>query len=140
MRTLPAMIDLMEEKEVYLAEFSRFEKELGNRVSAWPHALRTAAIERFAEVGFPTSRDEDWKFTPLAPLAQVPFKLASDLDWVSAGETLRSLGFDIAKYPPLVFCNGRLAQKLSPPRTFPPGVVVMRLPSADEAMLKRVEG
>ena len=68
------MIDLMEEKEVYLAEFSRFEKELGDRAGAWPHALRTVAIERFAELGFPTIKDEDWRFTNVAPIAKLPFK------------------------------------------------------------------
>ena len=36
--------------------------------------LRKAAIARFAELGFPGPRDEEWRFTPLAPLVQTPFR------------------------------------------------------------------
>jgi Fe-S cluster assembly protein SufD len=120
------MIDLMEETEVYLAEFSRFEKELGGRASAWPHPLRAQAMERFAELGFPGPRDEDWKFTSLAPLAQIPFKLAADAD--CDPDLLRSLGVDRTDAQTVVFCNG----KLSPARALPTGVVVAQLAGGED--------
>ena len=36
----------------------------------WLEPLRRAAAARFAAVGFPASRDEEWRFTPVAPIAQ----------------------------------------------------------------------
>jgi Fe-S cluster assembly protein SufD len=36
-------------------------------------SVRSAARERFAERGLPTTRDEDWRFTSIAPLARTTF-------------------------------------------------------------------
>jgi len=40
--------------------------------------LRQAAFARFAELGLPTTQDEDWKYTNLAPLAQIQFEPAAE--------------------------------------------------------------
>ncbi|MBV9745166.1 MAG: SufD family Fe-S cluster assembly protein, partial [Acidobacteriia bacterium] len=34
------------------------------------HALREAALQRFEQLGFPTSHDEEWRFTNIAPIAK----------------------------------------------------------------------
>ena len=41
----------------------------GGRISL----LRQAAFARFAELELPTTQDEDWKYTSLAPLTQIQF-------------------------------------------------------------------
>jgi Fe-S cluster assembly protein SufD len=129
------MIDLMEGKEVYLAEFSRFEKELGDQAPSWPHALRARAMERFAELGFPGPRDEDWKFTSLTPLAEIPFRRASDPDWAAAAEVVHALAPDLGTALPVIFANGKLA----PTRSFPAGLEVARLAGAPGAHRARLE-
>ena len=53
-------------------QFERFAKPRIGREPAWLNALRKAGISRFAETGFPTTRDEDWRFTNVAPLAKLP--------------------------------------------------------------------
>src|SRR5947209_9452140 len=69
------MTALMDEKDTYLSAFSRFERaHSGDRPALVK--LRQEAIERFAALGFPTLEDEDWRFTPLAALTRVPFRLA----------------------------------------------------------------
>ena len=40
---------------------------------AWVQPLREAAIARFAELGFPTTHDEEWRFTNVAPIARTTF-------------------------------------------------------------------
>jgi Fe-S cluster assembly protein SufD len=40
-------------------------------------ALRRAAIERFAQLGLPTVRQEEWRFTNVAPLARTAFRRSS---------------------------------------------------------------
>jgi len=39
--------------------------------------LREAALRRFNELGFPTTRDEEWRFTNVAPIARSNFPVAS---------------------------------------------------------------
>src|SRR5579871_6291680 len=41
---------------------------------SWVFPIRKAAMTRFAEVGFPTVHDEDWRFTNVAPIAKLPFR------------------------------------------------------------------
>ena len=47
----------------------------GGAKAPWLEALRRQGAERFAATGFPTSRDEDWRFNTLAPLTQAEFQL-----------------------------------------------------------------
>ena len=52
--------------ERYLVEFETQERELsggGERV----RQLRRQAIDRFATLGFPTIKMEEWRFTNVAP-------------------------------------------------------------------------
>jgi Fe-S cluster assembly protein SufD len=69
------MTALMDEKDTYLSAFARFEKAHAGD-PAFLVKLRQEAIERFAALGFPTLEDEDWRFTPLAPLTRTPFERA----------------------------------------------------------------
>ncbi len=69
------MMEVMEEKEHYLDAFSQIEKALPG--SAAVQRLRKSAIARFAELGFPTVGDEEWRFTNLAPLVRIPFQPAT---------------------------------------------------------------
>ena len=75
------MVQIMEksarkETEPHLREFERFEQSAGQ--PAWVFPLRKAGIARFAERGFPTLQDEDWRFTNVAPIAKLPFKPVFD--------------------------------------------------------------
>jgi Fe-S cluster assembly protein SufD len=69
-----SVTEVMVSNNVYLAAFERLERELAAFGTPAVHRLRKAAIARFAELGFPGPRDEEWRFTPLASLVQVPFE------------------------------------------------------------------
>jgi Fe-S cluster assembly protein SufD len=68
--------EVLERQNTYLAAFERLERELAAAGTPALHRLRKAAAARFAELGFPGPRDEEWRFTPLAPLARIPFEPA----------------------------------------------------------------
>ena len=44
----------------------------------WLHDLRVEGAERFAALGFPTKRDEEWRFTSVAPLVATGFRPAPE--------------------------------------------------------------
>jgi Fe-S cluster assembly protein SufD len=67
----------MERQNTYLAAFERMERELAASGTPTVHRLRKAAMARFVELGFPGPRDEEWRFTPVASLARVPFEPAA---------------------------------------------------------------
>src|SRR6516162_1640154 len=105
------MIGVQEEKNTYLSEFSRFEKELAEHPDSSVHRLRRAAIKRFTELGFPTTRNEDWKFTNVAPIARVPFRLAQRQDKALTELELKRLGPRIGECHRLVLVDGHYVRE-----------------------------
>ena len=90
--------------DVYLERFSRFEREASQ--PKWLLPIRKAGLARFAELGFPTLHDEDWRFTNVAPIARLPFKPAFEpTDGVSA-DALKDFAFAKVPGSRLVFVNG----------------------------------
>ncbi len=63
------MTAVAEQTGAWLAEFT-------GRPAAepWIQSLREAAFERFAKLGFPTTREEEWRFTNVAPIARAAWK------------------------------------------------------------------
>ena len=55
------MTTAIQEQNSYVADFERHEKELQKVGTPAIHRMRKAAIARFAELGFPKSRDEEWR-------------------------------------------------------------------------------
>jgi Fe-S cluster assembly protein SufD len=104
--------------EKYLEIFEQF----GNRTASqprWLQSLRHDAFARFSETGFPTTHDEDWRFTNVAAVANTPFEMAS-LKAVSR-EQLEPFG--ISQFTCcLVFVNGLFSQELSNATMLPKGV------------------
>src|SRR2546422_7142639 len=43
---------------------------------AWLKTLRDTGISRFSELGFPNMKQEAWRFTSVAPIAEASFELA----------------------------------------------------------------
>ena len=78
---------------------------------------------RFAELGFPTSRDEDWRFTPVKPITELNFKAAP----ADATATVEGCVFAAIDGPQLVFVNGHYSEALSQVGELPAGVEVRPL-------------
>ena len=108
------MPDVIAPQDVYLTSFQALQERLADREPEWLQRLRQEAIHAFAELGFPTTRHEEWKYTSVAPIAQTPFQTASEQrDFLgepdaAALEPWRSFS-DIC----LVFVNGSYCEPLS---------------------------
>ena len=90
-----------------------------------PALLRTSrarAAATFRDEGLPTTRDEEWRFTPITGLTEVPAQAtratAADGAWASA------FLFDDFEGPQLVFVDGRYAGGLSKAHALPAGIRV----------------
>jgi Fe-S cluster assembly protein SufD len=84
-------------------------------------ALRGEALTRFADRGFPDTRQEEWRYTSLEPLARVPFEPAAPGSRVDARE-VEAISFPFFACSAFVFLDGRLAPELSAPRAVSGGV------------------
>jgi Fe-S cluster assembly protein SufD len=88
----------------------------------WLQQLRNSAANFVQESTFPTTRDEEWRFTDLSSLRQVELKLDKP--------DLTSLEIDVlpeAANSRLVFVNGVYTPDLSAVANLPAGVVVSNL-------------
>jgi Fe-S cluster assembly protein SufD len=91
---------------------------------AWVKERREAAAKRFAEVGFPNTRQEDWRFTNVSPIAEAKFapaegsfaQAAALVDSVKVADSLR-----------LVILNGQFAAGLSDLSKMPKGLRIAGL-------------
>ena len=101
------------------------------RQPAWLRALRDRGFARFCEAGFPTTRNEDWRFTNVNAIAQTPFQRARDVRRSGAiySDTLEACRIPEAACQ-LVFLNGRFAAELSDMGNLPEGVRVGSLTQA----------
>ncbi len=121
----------------YLAEFERFQRELPAGEPAAVQALRRLAIERFAALGFPTSRQEEWRQTSVAPIAQGAFQRAdSDPEAIDPEQIAP---YDFAAAARLVFVDGRFSARLSSSDSLPAGTLVTSLAQALERAPEKAE-
>jgi Fe-S cluster assembly protein SufD len=125
---MSAVADLASPIAPYVADFQRTEGAPAAGEPAVLRAQRRRAIDRFAALGFPTTKQEEWRFTNLTPIVRGRFAQPAasrpELD-VAA---LTGLTFESAAR--LVFVDGRFAPGLSETAGLPDGVVVTSLARA----------
>ena len=62
-------------KDKLESSFLVFENELNGEGEGPIHTRRREAFERFVKSGFPTKRDEEWKYTNLKPVLKPDFRV-----------------------------------------------------------------
>lgn len=65
----------MDLKDKLLASFMAFENKGSVDLDSKVHGIRTEAIERFEQTGFPTRKDEEWKYTSLNSLVKTDYSV-----------------------------------------------------------------
>jgi Fe-S cluster assembly protein SufD len=108
--------------------FGELEKRAAGQ-PAWLRGLREDAFSRFCETGFPTTKDEDWRFTNVSAISNTSFQMVDGNQRIATLESLKSFHIPGAACR-IVFVNGRFAPQLSDMGSLPPGVKVGSL--ADE--------
>ena len=118
---------------------TRLEPQSNGHQPAWLTNTRRAAFGWVAEHGFPTLKDEDWRYTRLGPILDVPFEpAASGTGHGLTSSTIDALAADLGGAR-LVFVNGHFAPELSSVAELPEGATVTNLASMLGHEAERVE-
>jgi Fe-S cluster assembly protein SufD len=104
---------------------AELESALAGLASAGLGALRAEAAERFRTLGFPTLRDEEWRFTNVAPVAKTRFVAARGAVPEAAALEPHRLEGTVER----VFVDGRPAPELAR-GALPAGIEVESLAEA----------
>jgi len=126
-------------KDTYLSNFSLFEQSAAAGKQGWLHGKRRAAIARFAELGFPSTRAEDWRYTNVAPIAQAAFKPAGYEQNGLTSADIENYTFGELECCRFVFINGVFSHEFSSFRCSSRGARLMSLAAALETERNYVE-
>lgn len=114
----------------YLEGFNQFKNLEVSKDLKWLNELREKAVNTFSELGFPTTRDEDWRFTNLAPISRNTFQLVENGKADLRQEDIKSFySRELDSYL-LVFIDGKFVSEFSDLDGLPEGVIVSGLSEA----------
>ena len=113
----------------FLQGVSRFESKANGHHPSWLNSLRRSAFEWVGVHGFPTGKDEAWKYTRVAPILEIPFAPAEPgARRALSPDEVAELAGEFGG-PRLVFINGYFVPELSALKSLPEGVKVSSLAS-----------
>ena len=101
--------ELVKSENSYQAAF-RSVREL-SPAAPWLELVRGSAMDRFEQLGFPSVRDEEWKYTNLATLAKESFEPVTNADQFDVD--VSRFAYPEADGAHLVVVNGFLNEELS---------------------------
>jgi len=101
----------------FRSAFEEFERSLNGETGRPFHQRRREAIAAFADSGFPTTHEEEWRFTDLTPLAGIRFALPAP----GVGELPEGLGIPSGLPKGIVLINGGFSPAHSRLPQLPPG-------------------
>ncbi len=122
------MISKIEETTPFIKNFEDVAQSLLSKNDPlWLKDIRQKSLSRFRQLGLPTVRDEEWKYTNLSPIAKNIFHLPT------TGQIIEKEA--LQKYITqaeinIVFVNGIFSKELSNLKNIPKGVTILPLEEA----------
>ncbi|TAH35942.1 MAG: Fe-S cluster assembly protein SufD [Planctomycetota bacterium] len=113
----------------FAGEFARVQSASAAAEPAWLQHQRRESFARFTALGLPTTRDEEWRYTSLAPLQAAGFRAPSAPGAISRADLERFLLFE-PSVTRFVFVDGRHVPELSAAPSLPGGARVRSLRAA----------
>ncbi|GBD32018.1 FeS cluster assembly protein SufD [bacterium HR33] len=126
----PEAESALDPRERYLAAYDDLRRERAGE-PAWLSQRREAGLEEFRKAGFPTTRQEAWRFTNVQPVLRTPFGLFERDSRFQVSD--RELGALIGGTTPgqvVVLVNGIFRPDLSTLKGLPKGVIATGLAQA----------
>ncbi len=126
----PDMITQTDQKTDAVARMAALAESQAGDPPRWLATQRQAGLARFTELGFPTTRVEDWRFTSVERIVRTPFDLPGAQAVEPAAAALEPFIPPDLNAATLVFVNGRYAPGLSSVAAMPDRVRVVPLAEA----------
>ena len=105
-----------------------FRENLAREENAWLKYLRENAFEFFTENGFPTVKNEEWKYTNVAPIEREIFEITNGR--AVDAEKISELFSKTESENRVVFVNNKLNQELTNLSNLPEGAKILNLNKA----------
>ncbi len=123
---------IVKQENTYQAAFRELQSALAAfRRVPWVDRLRESAMDQFERLGFPSVKEEEWKYTNVATIAKIDFSPIVTSDGVPlSADQLELFTYPEARESRLVFVNGILRTDLSSLTGLPEGVVAIDLVEA----------
>jgi Fe-S cluster assembly protein SufD len=112
--------------DTYLEAFTEFARTAAGHDRPWLRKLREEAFALFCETGFPTTHNEDWRFTNVSAIARTQFSLIPIAPATISESDLKPWTLEAAAAR-LVFVDAHFARNLSSLGSLPAGVTVSSL-------------
>ena len=111
----------------YIDQFQHLRKDLnGDKLQV----QRQSAIEHLQKNGFPSTRQENWKYTDVRPITGKSYNTATVNPEKISAKTVDNIRQHELECHELVFINGRYSSAHSRLQSLPDGVVIQDLASA----------
>lgn len=118
---------IVTETTSYQEQFERLQRELAADKPQWLIDLQRRSFDRFSQLGFPSTKQEDWRFTNVASLAKQAFVAPLAKTTARDAADLASQSLLDPSFHRLVFVNGRYAAELSQIHELPAGLSIAPL-------------
>lgn len=104
----------MDIKNYLVEKFSDFEKKLNGESKFFIHEIRKESIKKFESIDFPTTKNEEWKFTDVSSIIKNKFVPSIILEKETVGkDKVEKIVFKNFDYHLLTFVNGIYEPTLS---------------------------
>lgn len=117
-------------RQHYLDDYARIAAILPGAAVPWLRQYRAQALDAFAQRGFPSRRDEEWKYTSVAALEKQAFRALPEECSDALAVTLARHHAPQGEAHVLVFHDGRFAPELSSIGVLPAGATLGSLADA----------
>jgi len=98
----------------YATVFKDFESRLNGQQSTDLHHLRMRALRSFQDIGYPTTKHEEWKYTNVLPLSHYDFEISDSLKFgIIEQKDIEKYQFNGLENRCLVFIDGHYSSELS---------------------------
>lgn len=118
-------------RDWYISNFQDFESKLNGQSKTFLHDIRKDALTKLKDLHFPTIKDEEWKYTNIAPLMKENFVLPEKVEATKIDEEfIYKNSFTDFDYDRIVFINGKFSPQFSIIGELPKGAVIGSLAKA----------
>ncbi|MBD3265770.1 Fe-S cluster assembly protein SufD [bacterium] len=133
------MAAIKDKLQTYSSIFDDFMATLPKDEPGWIRQLRRKAIARSDELGFPTTKHEDWRFTNVSSVIEKEFAVPKIPSGNKVNLDLEEYSFEKDDVIQLVFVNGFFSADLSHLCDLPDGARIKNLATAIECNAEYLE-